>query len=180
MTGITIVTGSPGAGKTTLSHHAAQADPRGVHLPADLFYTFPSHPISPVLPEAHEQNAAVIAAVSHAATAFASRGYAVFLDGIIGPWFLPVVAAELRSTGISVEYVVLQVSLELAIRRATSRTRPGAEAVVRHMHSAFQHLGQYASHALDTTDLAPDQMLAEFARRRATGVFALNPAQCRQ
>ncbi len=63
-------------------------------------------------------------------------------------------AAELGSTGIPVEYVVLQVSLEQAVRRATSRAQPGAEAMVRHMHAAFQDLNDYASHALDTTDLA--------------------------
>ena len=177
MSGITIVTGCPGAGKTTLAHHASKREARGLHIPADVFYTFPAHPISPILPEAHEQNAAVIVAVSRTAAAFASRGYAVFLDGIIGPWFLPVVAAEFGSTGIPVEYVVLQVSLEQAIRRAGSRTRPGAEAVVRHMHSEFQKLGNYASHVLDTTELGTDDALAEFTRRRSAGDFALDLAQ---
>jgi len=177
MTGITIVTGSPGAGKTTLSQYAAKADPRGLHMLADVFYTFPAHPISPILPEAHEQNAAVIAAVSRAAAAFAVRGYNVFLDGIIGPWFLPVVAAELGSTSIPVEYVVLRVSLEQAVRRATTRTQPGAETVVRRMHAAFLELGEHASHAFDTTDLSIGETFAEFARRRSTGIFALNLAR---
>jgi hypothetical protein len=54
-------------------------------MPADLFYRFSAHPVARVLPEAHEQNGAVIAAVSRAAAAFASRGYGVFLDGIVGP-----------------------------------------------------------------------------------------------
>jgi hypothetical protein len=174
MTRITIVTGCPGAGKTTLSRHASKADPRGLHMLTDLFYTFPAHPISPILPEAHEQNTAVIAAASRAAAAFASRGYAVFFDGIVGPWFLPVVAAELGSTGISVEYVVLRVSLDQAVRRATTRTQPGAEAVVRHMHAAFQTLGKYESHAIDMTDLSIEETVAEFTRRRRLGVFALD------
>jgi len=171
---ITIVTGSPGAGKTTLAQHASRASPRGLHLPADVFYTFPAHAISPILPEAHEQNAAVIAAASRAAGAFASRGYEVFLDGVIGPWFLPVVAAELGPTGIPVEYVVLRVSLEHAVGRATTRAQPGSAEVVRHMHAAFEELGDYASHALDTTHLSIEESVAEFLRRRATGVFALD------
>jgi predicted kinase len=177
--GITIVTGSPGAGKTTLSRHAAEAHPRGVHLVSDVFYTFPAHPISPVLPESREQNAAVIAAVTRAAAAFASRGYPVFLDGIVGPWFLPVVAAELASTAIPVEYVVLRVSLAEAVRRATTRPQPGPEAVVRHMHAAFEDLGAYASHVLDTTELCVEDAAAELARRRAAGVFALDLTRVR-
>ena len=119
----------------------------------------------------------MITAVSRTAAAFASQGYEVFLDGIIGPWFLPVVAAELGSTGIPVEYVILKVSLEQAIRRTTSREQPGAEAIVRHMHSEFQKLGLYASHVLDATVLGADETLAEFARRRSMGVFALDLAR---
>jgi predicted kinase len=174
MTEITIVTGSPGAGKTTLSRRAAQADPRGLHLVTDVFYTFPAHPISPVLPESREQNAAMIAAATRAAAAFASHGYAVFLDGIVGPWFLPVVAAELASTDVRVEYVVLRVSLAEAVRRATTRAQPGPEAVVRRMHAAFEDLGAYAAHVLDTTDLSIDEAAAELARRRAAGAFRLD------
>ena len=179
MSGITIVTGSPGAGKTTLSQHASKANPRGLHLLSDVFYTFPAHAISPILPEAHAQNAAVIAAVSRAAAAFASRGYEVFLDGVVGPWFLPVVAAELGSTDIPVAYVVLRVTLEEAVRRATRRSQPGAEAVVRHMHAAFEKLGEYASHVLDTTHLGIEESVAEFTRRRAMGIFALDLARVR-
>ena len=174
MNGITIVTGTPGAGKTTLSQRTSKAHPRGLHLPADVFYTFPAHAISPVLPEAHEQNGAVIAAVSRAAAAFASQGYEVFLDGIVGPWFLPVVAAELGSTGIPVEYVILRCSLEQAVRRVTTRANPGAEAVVRHMYAAFDKLGEYQSYVLDTTHLDVEESLVEFARRRALGAFALD------
>jgi len=176
MSGITIVTGSPGAGKTTLSQHVSKANPRGLHLVADVFYTFPAHAISPILPEAHEQNAAVIAAVTRAAAAFASRGYEVFLDGVVGPWFLPVVAAELACTDIPVEYVVLRVSLERAIHRATTRSHPGPEAVVRHMHAVFEKLGEYASHVLDTTHLDVEESVAEFRRRRAMGAFVLDLA----
>lgn len=177
MTGIAIVTGAPGAGKTTLSRRAAKADSRGLHLPADVFYTFPAYPVSPVLPEAHEQNGAVIAAVTRAAAAFAARGYEVFLDGIVGPSFLPAVAAELAFTRIPIDYVILQVGRDEAIRRATSRLQPGTEVVVRHMHAEFQNLGEYASHAFDTTDMTIDEAFAEFARRRSTGVFALDLAR---
>lgn len=131
MSGITIVTGCPGAGKTTLAHHASKREARGLHIPADVFYTFPAHPISPILPEAHEQNAAVIVAVSRTAAAFASRGYAVFLDGIIGPWFLRPAwqtrREACRQGGPVRRYV--SALLHPGSRRNSHRARPRARAV---------------------------------------------------
>src|SRR6185369_8338229 len=137
------------------------------------FFTFPAHPISPILPEAHAQNAAVIAAVCRAAAAFASHGYEVLVDGIIGPWFLPVVAAEVAHTGLSIEYVVMRVDVEEAVRRTRNRSVPGDEAVVRHMHAAFRDVGHYESHVIDTTSASIEETLAELTRRRAAAGFSL-------
>ncbi|PCL54108.1 AAA family ATPase, partial [Bordetella pertussis] len=47
---IVIVSGPPGSGKTTACGLLAQADPQGLHLPSDLFYGFPAHPIPPYRP----------------------------------------------------------------------------------------------------------------------------------
>lgn len=49
---IVIVTGPPGAGKTTVSAHLARSSVQGLHLPADVFFTFPAHPIAPYRPAA--------------------------------------------------------------------------------------------------------------------------------
>jgi hypothetical protein len=174
MAGIIIVTGTPGAGKTTLCQHAAKADPRGLHIVADVFFTFPAHPISPILPEAHAQNGAVIAAICRAAAAFASRGYEVFVDGIIGPWFLPLVAAELAGTNVRVEYVVLRVDVGEAVRRTRHRAQPADEVVVRHMHAAFRDLGAYESHALETTVASIEVRPASWLAAAPSGPLVLN------
>ena len=171
---ITIVTGSPGAGKTTLARALAKAGPRGVHVPADLFFAFPAHPIAPTLPEAHEQNGTIIAAVTRTAAAFASGGYEVYLDGIIGPWFLPRVADELRPTGLAVDYVILRLGLMEAIQRATTRSGPGVEAIVRHMHPPFEQLGRYEAHVIDTTGLAEVEVVGQFVLRQTVAAFALD------
>jgi predicted kinase len=164
---LTIITGPPGAGKTTLAARLAKASPRGAHVPGDLFYTFLAYPIHPALPASQQQNTAVIAATTRAAGALAAADYEVFMDGIFGPWFLPVIAQELNGVRAQVSYVVLSVTLDEALRRAGARAEPLDESVVRQMHAAFTDLGEYRKHALDVTKLTPDQVEVEFRRIRS-------------
>jgi len=171
---IVIVTGAPGTGKTTVASHLARASPHGLHLPADLFFSFPAHPISPYRPAAREQNTAIMAALAHAAAAFASHGYDVFLEGIVGPWFLPVLARELLTHGHSAEYVVLRAPLETALERVHAREGDGRHHVVRQMHAAFSEPGPYDDHSIDTAGLRPEEVAEAVLRGRRVGRFTLD------
>jgi cytidylate kinase len=171
---ITLVTGSPGTGKTAVSALLAARSSRGVHIPSDLFYRFPAHPIRPHLAAAQEQNEAVIAAAVAAATAFARRGYEVFLDGIFGPWFLPHIASVPAPESPALEYVILRSPLETALRRIHKRTGHPGDDVVRQMHAEFeQYARDYARHIVETDSLSVEETAAEILRRREAGDFLL-------
>ncbi len=73
MASLTIVSGCPGTGKTTLAALLSTASPRGLHFVADVFYDFIGEVISPILPESHAQNTTVTSATARAAAAFARR-----------------------------------------------------------------------------------------------------------
>jgi predicted kinase len=169
---ITVVTGAPGAGKTTFSRLLAAQDPRGIHLRSDVFYGFPAHPVDPTKPESHEQNTVVIHALGRAAGAFAEAGWPVVLDGIFGPWFLPELRAALPA-GAPLEYVVLRAPLDVCLRRVRERQGPGESRKVEHMHRAFAELGALSGHALDATAGGPEALLATFLAARAQGRFRL-------
>lgn len=174
---ILVLTGVPGAGKSTVAALLADASPRGVHLHGDVFFAFLAHPIPPVRPEAHAQNAVVTAALARAAGAWSEGGYDVVLDGILGPWFLPRFARELRGLSAPVDYAVLRLCEEEACRRAGARARsPAPEPVVRRMHRAFAALGPFEGHALDVGGDAPEAVAERVRRRRAAGALRLDLA----
>jgi len=147
-----------------------------VHVVTDAFYRFFSHPIVPIRPEARDQNTAAIRAIAAASAAFAASGCAVFVDGVIGPWFLPTFLAEVAPSGVRVDYVVLRAPLAETLARAMARAEARADddVIVRHMHSAFADLGAFEAHAVDTgaQPLAATRELVE--RRRARGDFSLS------
>ena len=149
---ITIVSGAPGCGKTTLARALAQRRASGLHLVSDLFYSFFAHPVDPALPAAQAQNAVTIQAIGAAAGAFASGGYRVFLDGVFGPWFLPLLVSQLPANA-SVDYLILDVSRRSARERVARREGDmdrGRNTRVEHMHAAFAEDPRYAAHHVDS------------------------------
>jgi|WetSurMetagenome_2_1015567.scaffolds.fasta_scaffold16228_2 cytidylate kinase len=171
---ITLITGAPGCGKTAVSKLLAERNPRGVHIPSDIFYTFPAHPIRPHLPAANAQNQAVIAAALHASSSLARHRYDVFLDGIFGPWFLPFIASELAPSAPSIQYVILQAPLKTALRRICGRTGHMSEDVVCQMHGEFEAcLGRYGGNVVETEGRSAADAADLVLRGRERGDFLL-------
>jgi cytidylate kinase len=172
MAAISIVSGCPGSGKTTLSKSLAVSVTDSLHLVSDRFYEFPAVPIDPTRPESQHQNTVIMRALARSARAFAEGGYHVILDGVIGPWFLPLLREELEGVE-SVSYVVLRVSESVAIRRVRGREGPGASGMVRHMVHAFADLGPLQSHAVETEDRTREQVLETVLDELRAGQFRI-------
>ena len=173
MTSVVIVSGCPGSGKTTVCRALASADPCGLHLVSDVFYEFISHAKDPTTVESYHQNTVVMEALASAASSFARGGYTVYLDGVIGPWFLHVFRPHLEPN-VSTSYVVLQLSEVEARARVRRRQGSGLSRTVTQMHRQLSELGPLANHALDTGDRCESEVVEALSERLARGQLILN------
>jgi hypothetical protein len=113
-----------------------------------------------------------VRALGAAAGAFLESGYAVLLDGIVGPWFLDTLR-EALPPGWPIDYAVMDVALEDALRRVRARDGAGASAVVERMHAAFRDLGDLAAHRIDPADASPEQIADRLGALLAAGRLRL-------
>ena len=175
---IVIVSGPPGAGKSTIARRLADASPGPLacHLHTDDFYAYVRKGfVEPWKPESHAQNTTVARALAAAASRFASGGYEVLVDGVIGPWFLEPWTAQAGEAGLDLRYLVLRPDEAATVSRALARRdHPMRDPdVVRLIWKQFADLGASEPHVVDTTNEDPQVTAAALRGRLETGEFKL-------
>lgn len=170
-----VVTGPPGAGKSTVARLLADSADSSVLVEGDAFFGFLARgAIEPWRPESHQQNEIVTRAAATAAGAFVRGGYTTVYDGVVGPWFLP---AFLDATGLAaVDYAVVLPDVETCIARVSTRVGHGFTDVeaTRHMHDAFARAGIDVRHVIRQVSVDPAEVASRIADAQAAGSLSVS------
>ena len=97
----------------------------------------------------------------------------VYLDGIVGPWFLPVLRPYLEPLA-ATHYVVLQLSEDEALARVRARQGQGLSPTVTQMHRQLAELGPFEKHRIEVGGRNEAQALEAVARSLASGALELD------
>jgi adenylate kinase family enzyme len=177
MGSLLIVTGPPGAGKSTVAPLLAASVSPSVLVEGDRFHGFlAAGAIPPWLPESNDQNRVVVEATALATGRFV-RDYFTIFDGVIGTWFLPTFldAAQLGDADarldIPVDYVVLLPTVEQCVDHV--RTRVGHhfndEDATRTMHHEFASAPVDVRHVIEPGQGSVSDVVAEIQARLRAG-----------
>jgi hypothetical protein len=149
---------------------------RGVHLDADAFWrVIEQGYVAPWLPESREQNDTVIDVIAGAAVGYASGGYDVVIDGIVGPWYVEAFLGVVRESTVAVNYVVLRPSADVAMARALERPAPALteQEPITKMYDEFSDLGEYERHVVDSSTMSAEETASRLADDLERGRFRL-------
>jgi energy-coupling factor transporter ATP-binding protein EcfA2 len=176
---VVLLSGPPGAGKSTTAAALASCFDRAVHLHSDDFWHYiVSGAIPPFLAESHDQNETVMQVIRGAAFAYAAGGFLTVVDGIVGPWMLHHFCAIGGAGDVPrLHYIVLRPSREETLRRAQARTDVAAlveENPITSLWEQFSDLGEWEGHAIDTTRQTPAETSAAVRSAIEGGRFLLN------
>ena len=173
---LVVVTGPPGAGKSSVSEHLVDRHTPSALVAGDAFFAMIRQGyILPWLPHSHHQNKVIIEAAGGTAGRLAGICFVVY-DGVVGPWSLPTFE---RAAGLpELHYVVLMPPLDVCLERVRSRVDHGFSdlSVTRDMHQQFARARVDTRHLVTEADEPPADLAELIALQLSSGRFRYSPS----
>jgi predicted ABC-type ATPase len=173
---LVVVTGPPGAGKSSVSERLVNRRTPSALVVGDAFFAMIKQGyILPWLPQSHHQNEIVIEAAAAAAGRLTEIGFVVY-DGVVGPWLLPTFR---RAAGMpELHYVVLLPPLGVCLERVRSRVDHGFSdlSVTRDLYRQFVIAHVDTRHLITEPEEHPSRLAALIDRQLGDDQFKCSPS----
>jgi cytidylate kinase len=166
-----VVTGPPGAGKSSVSEELVKRRKPSALVPGDGFFAMIKQGyILPWLPRARRQNTVIIEAAAAAAGRLCDICFVVY-DGVVGPWYLPAFARSARSADL--HYVVLLPPLEICLERVRTRVDHGFSdlSITQDMYEQFSNADVDARHVITESHGQPARLAEHIDQELNDGTF---------
>ena len=167
-----IISGPPGAGKSTVAGIVANGFEPSVLVDGDAFFAFIARgAITPWTPEANAQNETVIRAAATSAGQFAAGGYTTVFDGVVGPWFLETFATAANAD--EIHYVMLLPTADECWSRVVSREGHGFRdrGGTYKMHDEFARADIDPRHVIRSSGETAQEVADDILQRVADGTL---------
>jgi predicted ABC-type ATPase len=176
MGSLLIVTGPPGAGKSTVAAEIVERHEPSALVEGDTFFGFLRRgAIDPWLPESEAQNDAVTAAAGRATGEFVRGGFATVFAGIVGPWYLDHFCNQ---AGLErVDYCVLLPTEDRCLERVRQRADHGFRdgPATSKMHVEFAAATVGSRHVLVNPPDAVSEVIGLIEARRNDSSLEYRP-----
>ena len=184
MADVLILTGPPGAGKSTVAQALAERYDRVAHIPVDTLHEFitPTGHVRPWGdPAAYSRQRSLLVRNACCLTAnFLEQRFAVIIDDVVTEQaHLQLYLDNLQGLGFPVHFVRLLPELDVCLQRNQERKEGRVSPDrVRKVHSEIRAAGEFAGKTIDSSELTPYQTADRLQELTTSGAsLVLAPAQ---
>jgi hypothetical protein len=142
---IIVLSGPPGAGKTTVAQELVSILPGPVAcIEGDKFWSFFAKGYA--MTDDHNKFKTIMISMTTASLAYVRAGYQVIIDFSVPPWFLPTVFKIVNDRNIALDYVIIRPSEKVCSARAAARTEGAIAgyAFYKDFYDTFKEAERYA------------------------------------